>query len=106
MVYTPEDNKEDEQIIYLKKPSKKQKKKKVYVSESESDEEIIYLKKPKTKPKPKPQKQQSQQIIEDLDEEAKLEKEKQDKIVENHYNDKIALIIIRREYLMKSVFHA
>jgi ribonuclease BN (tRNA processing enzyme) len=125
IVYTPKDNKEDE-IFYLqaeprrvynpKKPSKqrailqaeKSKKKKiVYITDSESEEEIIYLKKPKPRTKaqpkqPKQPKQPEQQFIEDLDEQEKIEKETQDKIVEKHYNDKIALI--KREYLMKSVF--
>jgi ribonuclease BN (tRNA processing enzyme) len=124
IVYTPKDNKEDE-IFYLqaeprrvynpKKPSKQRailqaekpkKKKIVYITDSESDEEIIYLKKPKprTKAQPKQPKQPraEQQFIEDLDEHEKIEKETQDKIVEKHYNDKIALI--KREYLMKSVF--
>jgi ribonuclease BN (tRNA processing enzyme) len=124
IVYTPKDNKEDE-IFYLQaeprrvynpiKPSKQRailqaekpkKKKIVYITDSESDEEIIYLKKPKprTKAQPKQPKQPraEQQFIEDLDEHEKIEKETQDKIVEKHYNDKIALI--KREYLMKSVF--
>lgn len=110
IVYTPEDNKEDE-IFYLKKPSKPKpppkKKKIVYITDSESEEEIIYLKKPRARTKaqpkqPKQPKQPQQQFIEDLDEQEKIEKETQDKIVEKHYNDKIALI--KREYLMKSVF--
>ncbi len=120
IVYTPKDNKEDE-IFYLKKPSKQKailqaekpkKKKIVYITDSESEEEIIYLKKPRVKalqglenPKQRTKaqpKQQSQQFIEDLNEHDKIEKETQDKIVEKHYNDKIALI--KREYLMKSVF--
>ena len=78
---------------------------------------IIYLKKPQARPKqptgfkksmqgrpeqPKQPKQPEQQFIEDLDEHDKREKETQDKIVEKHYNDKIALI--KREYLLKSVF--
>jgi hypothetical protein len=116
IVYTPKDNKEDE-IFYLKKPSKQRailqaekpkKKKIVYITDSESEEEIIYLKKPRARASPaKAQKTQKQpraeqQFIEDLDEHEKIEKETQDKIVEKHYNDKIALI--KREYLMKSVF--
>jgi hypothetical protein len=121
IVYTPKDNKEDE-IFYLKKPSKQtrekpKKKKIVYITDSESEEEIIYLKKPQARPKqptgfkksmqgrpeqPKQPKQPEQQFIEDLDEHDKIEKETQDKIVEKHYNDKIALI--KREYLMRSVF--
>jgi len=107
IVYTPKDNKEDE-IFYLKKPSKQtrekpKKKKIVYITDSESEEEIIYLKKPQARPKqPKQPKQPEQQFIEDLDEHEKIEKETQDKIVEKHYNDKIALI--KKEYLLKSVF--
>ena len=121
IVYTPKDNKEDE-IFYLKKPSKQtrekpKKKKIVYITDSESEEEIIYLKKPQARPKQptgfkksmqgKPEqlkqpKQPEQQFIEDLNEHEKIEKETQDKIVEKHYNDKIALI--KKEYLLKSVF--
>lgn len=113
-VYNPIKPSKQRAILQAEKPKKK---KIVYITDSESDEEIIYLKKPRARASPakaqpngealqglktRTRKQPQQQFIEDLDEHEKIEKETQDKIVEKHYNDKIALI--KREYLMKSVF--
>jgi|LakMenEpi03Aug12_release.lakeMendotaPanAssembly.Ray.scaffolds.fasta_scaffold327983_2 hypothetical protein len=100
-------DKDTEEIEYIKKPKTKPKPKKkkiVYITDSDNDaseEEIIYKKKPK---QPKQPKQPVEQLVEELDEEAKQEKLNTDKIVEKHYNDKIALI--KKEYLMKSIFHS
>ena len=102
------DNEDDKPKIKTKTKTKS--KKIIYITDSDnetSEEEIIYKMKPKKiivkQPKqPKQPKQQSEQIIFELDEEAKQEKELQDKIVEQHYNDKIALM--KKEYLLKSVF--
>lgn len=104
------DNEDEKPKIKTKTKSKSKSKKIIYITDSDdgtSEEEIIYKMKPKKiivkQPKqPKQPKQQSEQIIFELDEEAKQEKELQDKIVEQHYNDKIALM--KKEYLLKSVF--
>lgn len=95
-------DKEEEQTLYIKKPKPK-KKKIVYVSESESEEEVIYKMKPKRKAKPKPQ-ALVEEIVDDITKEEEHNKKMNDMMVEKHYNDKIALI--KKEYLMKSIFQA
>lgn len=93
-------DKEEEQTLYIKKPKPK-KKKIVYVSESESEEEVIYKMKPKRKAKPK-QKALVEEIVDDITKEEEHNNKMNDMMVEKHYNDKIALI--KKEYLMKSIF--
>jgi hypothetical protein len=95
-------DKEEEKTLYIKKPKPK-KKKIVYVSESESEEEVIYKMKPKRKTKPK-QKALVEEIVDDITKEEEHNNKINDMMVEKHYNDKIALI--KKEYLMKSIFQA
>jgi predicted PP-loop superfamily ATPase len=80
---------------YIKK--KKPKKKIVYVSDSDSNDEVIYKMKPKRKVKPI-----VEEIVDDITREEEHNNKMNDKIVEQHYNDKIASI--KKEYLMKSIF--
>lgn len=93
-------DKEEEKTLYIKKPKPK-KKKIVYVSESESEEEVIYKMKPKRKAKPKAL---VEEIVDDITKEEEHNNKMNDMMVEKHYNDKIALI--KKEYLMKSIFQA
>jgi hypothetical protein len=93
-------DKDENKTLYVKKPKTKPKKKKIiYVSESESEEEVIYKMKPKRKVKPKAL---VEEIVDDITKEEEHTNKMNDKIVEQHYNDKIALI--KKEYLMKSIF--
>lgn len=95
-------DKEEEKTLYIQKPKTK-KKKIVYVSESESEEEVIYKMKPKRKAKTA-QKALVEEIVDNITKEEEHNNKMNDMMVEKHYNDKIALI--KKEYLMKSIFQA